>query len=684
MFRTSFGFSARGIIGITASKMATGPSTKSGVDHLNFDNLALRSLPVDPQTDVYPRQVPGACFSRVAPTPLDNPQLVAFSASALDLVDVDAEETKQTKFLEYFAGNEILPGSEPAAHCYCGHQFGSFAGQLGDGATMYLGEIVNRKGERWELQFKGAGLTPYSRSADGRKVLRSSIREFLCSEAMHHLGVPTTRAGTCVTSDSRVVRDIFYDGNPIRERCTVITRIAPTFLRFGSFEIFKAADPQTGRKGPSHGRDDMLDIMLDYTISTFYPEIDEAYEDRKTKLLAFFTEVTKRTAKLVAHWQCVGFCHGVLNTDNMSILGLTIDYGPYGFMDRFDPDFICNGSDDGGRYTYAKQPEICKWNLGKLAEAIGEAVPVEETKEIVESVFDDAFRRHYRRLMADKLGLKDLIVVDDDGEGTSSSSSSSSKKLDDLIASLLDTMKSTGADFTNTFRVLGDLPLPDADEKAAFVEKKRSTLEKLSSQCCSVEELKKSLGSTMDPRQLQMLLMMAQSQPMFLAMMGMEGKLRAELDRREKLAEIQDLTTEAKQRRDSELWTAWLETYEEALAEQRDKAIERLSSKAAADEERRQTTKAANPGFILRNWVAQNAIAKAEEGDFEEVKNVLHLLENPFADNHLQERSSSEAQTMDQQPSKKTDGGPAPVFQSCSGIDYATRPPEWADELRVT
>ena len=157
-------------------------------------------------------------------------------------------------------------------------------------------------------------------------------------------------------------------------------------------------------------------------------------------------------------------------------------------MDRFDPDFICNASDDGGRYTYAKQPEICKWNLGKLAEAIGEAVPVEETKEIVESVFDDAFRRHYRRLMADKLGLKDLIVVDD-GEATSSST----KKLDDLIASLLDTMKSTGADFTNTFRVLSDLPFPDA-QKAAFAEKKRSTLEKLSSQCCSVDELKKSLG----------------------------------------------------------------------------------------------------------------------------------------------------------------------------------------------
>ena len=222
---------------------------------------------------ISPFQVPGACFSRVTPTPLDNPHLVAFSTSALELIDLDADAAKEPKFTTYFGGNEIIPGSQPAAHCYCGHQFGSFAGQLGDGATMYLGEIINGKGERWELQFKGAGLTPYSRSADGRKVLRSSIREFLCSEAMHHLGVPTTRAGTCVTSDSRVVRDIFYDGNPIRERCTVITRIAPTFLRFGSFEIFKAPDEQTGRKGPSHGRDDILDVMLEYAIGTFFPEI---------------------------------------------------------------------------------------------------------------------------------------------------------------------------------------------------------------------------------------------------------------------------------------------------------------------------------------------------------------------------------------------------------------------------
>ncbi|KAL5514995.1 hypothetical protein EMCRGX_G000100 [Ephydatia muelleri] len=246
---------------------------------------------------------------------------------------------------EYFAGNKILPGSDPAAHCYCGHQFGNFAGQLGDGCALYLGEVVNVAGERWELQLKGAGKTPYSCQADGRKVLQSSIREFLCSEAMFHLGIPTTRAGTCVTSDTPVARDIFYNGNVIYEKATVISRIAPTFLRFGSFEIFKTRDPQTGRSGPSVGRMDILNQLLDYTITSFFPEVHG--EDR------------------------------VLNTDNMSIVGVTIDYGPFGFMDRYDPNHICNGSDDGGRYSYTNQPAICRWNLKKLAEALSPSLSSE-------------------------------------------------------------------------------------------------------------------------------------------------------------------------------------------------------------------------------------------------------------------------------------------------------------------
>jgi uncharacterized protein YdiU (UPF0061 family) len=263
----------------------------------------------------------------------------------MEILDLDEDQLKRPDIALYFSGNQLPPGAETAAHCYCGHQFGRFAGQLGDGAAMYLGEVVNKSGQRWEIQLKGSGKTPYSRTADGRKVLRSSVREFLCSEAMHHLGVPTTRAGTCVTSDTWIQRDVFYTGNVIDERATVVLRIAPTFIRFGSFEIFKPADLITGREGPSVGRKDVLLTLLDYVISSFFPDIYSAYEhDSENQYLEFFKEAVRLTARLVALWQCVGFTHGVLNTDNMSIMGLTIDYGPFGFMDRFHFDYIPNGS----------------------------------------------------------------------------------------------------------------------------------------------------------------------------------------------------------------------------------------------------------------------------------------------------------------------------------------------------
>lgn len=247
-------------------------ATMSTFETLTFDNLALRTLPIDKEKRNYVRTVSGAVFSRVSPTPLESPEVVVVSEDAMMLLDLPASECARKDAAEYLSGNKLMPGSETASHCYCGHQFGYFAGQLGDGAAMYLGEVINRKGERWEIQLKGAGLTPYSRSADGRKVLRSSLREFLCSEAMHFLGIPTTRAGACVTSSTTVSRDMFYDGHPRDEKCSVILRIAPTFIRFGSFEIFKTLDPFTGRVGPSVGRKDILLQLLDYTIQTFFPE----------------------------------------------------------------------------------------------------------------------------------------------------------------------------------------------------------------------------------------------------------------------------------------------------------------------------------------------------------------------------------------------------------------------------
>jgi uncharacterized protein YdiU (UPF0061 family) len=240
---------------------------------------------------------------------------VAHSPSALHLLGLSPDKVSRPEFVEYMSGNKILPGSEPASHCYCGHQFGHFSGQLGDGCAHYLGEVVGPGGQRWELQLKGSGKTPYSRFADGRKVLRSSIREFLCSEAMHYLGIPTTRAGSCITSDDTVTRDILYSGNPIQERCTVITRIAPTFIRFGSFEIFKTRDRETGRVGPSVGREDILHQLLDFVTQSYYPQVHiREPEDRRARTALFFRDLCVKTAHLVSAWQCVGFCHGLVQT----------------------------------------------------------------------------------------------------------------------------------------------------------------------------------------------------------------------------------------------------------------------------------------------------------------------------------------------------------------------------------
>ncbi|GCB70778.1 hypothetical protein scyTo_0008670 [Scyliorhinus torazame] len=451
--------------GLRSGRRAMGTA---GLRSLRFDNLALRSLPVEPPREPGSRQVPAACFSRVRAAPVERPRLVAQSLPALRLLDLEPEGEPgwEQELAEYFSGNRQLAGSEPAAHCYCGHQFGSFAGQLGDGAALYLGEVLNSKGHR---------------QSDGRKVLRSSIREFLCSEAMFHLGIPTTRGGTCVTSDTKVMRDVLYDGHPIYEKCTIVLRIAPTFLRFGSFEIFKPMDESTGRKGPSCGRNDIRVQMLDYVIGIFYPEIQSAHsQNTLQRNAAFFREITKRTARLVAEWQCVGFCHGVLNTDNMSIVGLTIDYGPFGFMDRFDPDYICNGSDNGGRYAYNRQPEICKWNLSKLAEALVPELPLEESQPIIEEEYNAEFEQHYQQKMRKKLGLLRHEKAEDE----------------ELVSELLHVLQIAGADFTNTFRLLSEIPIPGASTLFTLEE----FLGKLIEQCATLEELKLASKPTMDPR----------------------------------------------------------------------------------------------------------------------------------------------------------------------------------------
>uniref|UniRef100_A0A8C6VL69 Selenoprotein O n=1 Tax=Naja naja TaxID=35670 RepID=A0A8C6VL69_NAJNA len=611
---------------------------------LRFDNRALRALPLDPSEENVPRPVSGACFSRVRPTPVRCPRLVACSAPALALLGLrepqTPEEEEETALC--FSGNRLLPGAEPAAHCYCGHQFGSFAGQLGDGAAMYLGEVLNLRGERWEIQLKGAGLTPFSRQADGRKVLRSSIREFLCSEAMFHLGIPTTRAGTCVTSDSEVIRDIFYDGNPKKEKCTIVLRIAPTFIRFGSFEIFKSADDFTGRKGPSVDRNDIRIQMLDYVISTFYPDILQTHPDNIVQRnAAFFQEVSRRTARMVAEWQCVGFCHGVLNTDNMSALGLTIDYGPFGFMDRYDPEHICNGSDNSGRYAYNKQPEICKWNLTKFAEALVPELPLDISMPILEEEYDAEFEKHYLQIMRRKLGLIQL-QIDEDNK---------------LVLELLETMHITGADFTNTFRLLNSFPVDfDPLNLEEFVDQ-------ISKQCASLEELKVAFKPQMDPRQLSMMLMLAQSNPQLFALFGTKSNINKELERIEQFSKLQQLTASDLVSRNKKTWENWLQNYRVRL----EKEMEHISNIDTWNDERLKIMNASNPKYILRNYIAQRAIEAAENGDFLEVRRVLKLLERPYED---AEGFLEVSEEREQEESER--------------IPYSSKPPLWASELCVT
>ncbi|HEX9950522.1 MAG TPA: protein adenylyltransferase SelO family protein, partial [Rubricoccaceae bacterium] len=268
---------------------------------LTFDNRFVAELPGDPETSPVPRQVLHACWSPAAPTPVAAPRLLAYAPEVAALVGLTDADAASQEFADVFGGNALLPGMAPYAACYGGHQFGHWAGQLGDGRAMSLGEVVNAAGERWELQLKGAGPTPYSRSADGRAVLRSSIREFLCSEAMYHLGIPTTRALSVVTTSDAVVRDMLYDGHPAPEPGAVVCRVAPSFVRFGSFEIFAA-----------RGDHETLAQLLDFTIDRDFPHLAGSADEKRA---AWYAEVCERTARMVVGWMRVGFVHGVMNTD---------------------------------------------------------------------------------------------------------------------------------------------------------------------------------------------------------------------------------------------------------------------------------------------------------------------------------------------------------------------------------
>jgi len=329
-----------------------------------------------------------AFFTELRPTPLPQPHLVSVNARLAAGLGLDADLLADTAGVEAFTGNIPLQGSRPLASVYSGHQFGVWAGQLGDGRAILLGGIETPEGVQ-ELQLKGAGRTPYSRMGDGRAVLRSSIREYLCSEAMHGLGIPTTRALMVTGSPQPVRREEV-------ETAAVVTRVAPSFVRFGHFEHFSA-----------RGQHEELRRLADHVIARFYPECLGSERFAGNPYAALLERVSERTAAMVAQWQAAGFCHGVMNTDNMSILGLTIDYGPFQFLDAFEPGHICNHSDETGRYAYNRQPNVAYWNLFCLGQALLPLIADQELALAALESYKTVFPRELESRMRAKLGLAD-------------------------------------------------------------------------------------------------------------------------------------------------------------------------------------------------------------------------------------------------------------------------------------
>lgn len=350
------------------------------------------TLPADGENDNYIRKVYNACFSYVKPVVPSHPSLIHASKEIADLVGIKQEDLSSELFLNTFSGKAVYPNTQPYAMCYAGHQFGNWAGQLGDGRAINLFE-VNHQNKQWALQLKGAGKTPYSRNADGLAVLRSSIREYLCSEAMFHLGVPTTRALSLMLSGDAVLRDVLYNGNAAYEKGAIVCRVAPSFIRFGNFEILAAQkDIETLKK------------LTDYCITQFYPEIN--LSEGKNAYLTFYKTVVSNTLLLMVEWQRVGFVHGVMNTDNMSVLGLTIDYGPYGWLEDYNPNWTPNTTDaQHKRYRFANQPEIALWNLVQLGNALFPLINDMEAMQRILDGFEEEYHLKYNQMMLAKLGL---------------------------------------------------------------------------------------------------------------------------------------------------------------------------------------------------------------------------------------------------------------------------------------
>ena len=502
---------------IQAARVASGAAAKpagpNGHKPFHFNNTFAR--------------LPAEFYTRVRPTPLPDPYLVAFNPSAAGLIGLDPAYAATTEFVEIFSGNRVPPGADPIAAVYAGHQFGTYVHQWGDGRALLLGEASGPDNRRWDLQLKGAGRTPYSRMGDGRAVLRSTIREYLCSEAMHGLGIPTTRALAITGSDAPVMRES-------AETAAVLTRMAPCHVRFGSFELFFY------RK-----QHEQLRLLADYVLHEHFPELLTA----EKPYVSLLSETVRRTAELVARWQAVGFCHGVMNTDNMSVLGMTIDYGPYGFLDGFDWNHVCNHSDEGGRYAYNMQPKIAHWNLYCLGQAMLPLMEMDEAEAALQK-FETDFDTAYATLMRAKLGLR--------------TSAQGDAKLTERLLGL---MQASRTDFTIFFR---SLSLFDSSPGA------------------------------------------------------MNEMLRDQFTARED-------------------FDAWASDYRT-----------RLLREGSVDAERRDRMDLANPAYVLRNWMAEEAIARArDDRDFALVEELRVLLSAPFTEQPGMER-------------------------------YAGYPPDWASSISVS
>jgi serine/tyrosine/threonine adenylyltransferase len=465
-------------------------------------------------------------FSPVVPSRLDQPTKVSSNSLLATQLGIDPADLESQTMLDLVSGNFGTANIKPIALVYSGHQFGVWAGQLGDGRAMTLGELpvtgADGKTELWDIQLKGAGPTPYSRFADGRAVLRSSIREYLCSEAMHGLGIASTRALCLLDSKTRIYREDVESG-------AIVCRVARSHIRFGSFEHFHYRNQPEG-----------VAALADYVIDRHFPE----WAAEHNRYLKLFTQTVENTAKMIAQWQAVGFSHGVMNTDNMSILGDTLDYGPFGFLDSYNPNFICNHSDSHGRYSFKNQPSVGLWNLNALATSLMSLLSSDELIAVLKT-YEPHYLAHYRALMAAKLGL--LEYRDDDEQ---------------LLNSLLELLQKNAVDYSLFFRQLCTFSATDQSVRDHFI--------------------------------------------------------------------------------DRDAFDLWAEQY-----------LQRLVQQPLTDQQRCAQMLRTNPKYVLRNYMAQAAIEKAQRGDYSEVNLLLRVLQNPF----------------DEHPEAEK---------------YAGLPPDWADHISVS